>query len=158
MHSLAAPSISLLLHTVVSSSLNNRIVGWKYGSCKYYNMRMLVTKEPIQLMQSVRIVNIIIKRPQTARVRLHRTEARRREGQEERRFHPESCQSSKGARRCYWASHPDRVDLAVQRPLLWQGQSPTDVEDLWDQQMARLMDLTSRQSGQLHLDLPAKEE
>lgn len=31
-----------LLHSV-RSLLNNRIVGWTYGSCKYYNMRMLVT-------------------------------------------------------------------------------------------------------------------
>lgn len=37
-----ALSTLLLLHSV-RSLLNNRIVGWTYGSCKYYNMRMLVT-------------------------------------------------------------------------------------------------------------------
>ena len=39
----AALSTLLLLHSLRSLSLNNRIVGWTYGSCKYYNMRMLVT-------------------------------------------------------------------------------------------------------------------
>jgi len=29
--------------------LNNRVVGWTYGSCKYYNMRMLVIKKPDSL-------------------------------------------------------------------------------------------------------------